>query len=278
MEQKLVVHQKNIGLAGEYIRERLPSIPHTALILGSGLGPLAENLSDTVALDYGDIPGFMQATAIGHSGRLLYGKLDGCPILAMQGRFHCYEGYDVLDTVFPVRVFAALGIKNLFVTNAAGGVNREFSDGALMLIRDHISLFADSPLCGANLAELGSRFPDMTYAYNRDFWQTAREAAQKTGIKLFEGVYAYAKGPQYETPAEVRTLAVLGADAVGMSTVGEVIAARHCAMEVIGLSCITNMAAGVVDKPLNHEEVLATSQRVSHDFCRLVTEIIKNLP
>ncbi|MCL2496651.1 MAG: purine-nucleoside phosphorylase [Clostridiales bacterium] len=277
MEQRLMIHQKNIGLAGEYIRGRIPSIPRTALILGSGLGPLTEKLDGAVGLDYGDIPGFMQATAIGHSGRLLYGKLDGCPILAMQGRFHCYEGYDVLDTVFPVRVFAALGIKNLFVTNAAGGINREFGDGALMLIRDHIALFADSPLRGANLAELGPRFPDMTYAYNRDYWQIAREAAQKTGIKLFEGVYAYAKGPQYETPAEVCTLAALGADAVGMSTVGEVIAARHCGMEVIGLSCITNMAAGVIDKPLNHEEVLATSQRVSHDFCRLVTEIIKKL-
>jgi len=277
MEQRLMIHQKNIVLATEYISERIPSIPRTALILGSGLGPLTENLVDPLALDYDDIPGFMQATAISHIGRLLHGTLDGCPILAMQGRFHCYEGYDVLDTAFPVRVFAALGMKNLFVTNAAGGINREFNDGALMLIRDHIALFANSPLCGANFEELGLRFPDMTYAYNRDFWQIAREAAQKTGVKLFEGIYAYAKGPQYETPAEIRALAALGADAVGMSTVGEVTAARHCGLEVIGLSCITNMAAGVIDKPLNHEEVLATSQRVSHDFCRLVTEIIKEL-
>lgn len=278
MEQQLIAHRENIALAGCYLRQHLPAIPSTALILGSGLSPLADQLAKAVTLDYRDIPGFMQATALGHAGKLVYGQLEGRPILAMQGRFHCYEGYEMLDTAFPVRVFAALGMKNLFVTNAAGGINRSFSDGALMLIRDHIALFADSPLRGANLDEIGLRFPDMTYAYSREFFEIARAAAQTTGIELREGIYAYAKGPQYETPAEIRALAALGADAVGMSTVGEVVAARHAGMNVLGLSCITNMAAGIIDKPLHHSEVLETSRRVANDFRRLVTEIIKNLP
>lgn len=278
MNQKLSEHQRSIKLAVQFLKDRLPVIPKTAVILGSGLGPLAEQLKNPVIIPYEDIPGFMKSTAIGHKGRLILGEIAGCPVLAMQGRFHCYEGYDILDTVFPVRVFCALGIKNLFVTNAAGGLNRNFSDGALMLITDHIALFAPSPLWGANIDDLGPRFPDMTYAYSRDFFSVARLASQKTGIKLFEGVYAYAKGPQYETPAEIRALAVLGADAVGMSTVGEVVTARHCGMSVIGISCITNMASGIIDKPLNHLEVLATSERVSADFCHLASEIIKNLP
>lgn len=275
---KLASHKENISLAAEYLKDRLPSIPRTALILGSGLGPLAKQLTEPVVIGYQDIPGFMASTAVGHEGKLIHGNIDGCPVLAMQGRFHCYEGYDVLDTVFPVRVFSALGVKNLFVSNAAGGINRGFSDGALMLITDHIALFADSPLKGANIDELGPRFPDMTYAYTRDYFEIARKAAEETRVKLFEGVYAYAKGPQYETPAEIRALAAIGADAVGMSTVGEVIAARHCGMNVVGVSCITNMAAGIMDKPLCHEEVLEVSSRVSNDFCRLTSAIIKNLP
>lgn len=278
MEQKLASHKKNIELAVKYLRDKLPSIPKTAVILGSGLGPLAQQLTNPVTIDYRDIPGFMSSTAVGHEGKLIHGNLDGRPVLAMQGRFHCYEGYDMLDTVFPVRVFSALGVENLFVSNAAGGINRDFSDGALMLITDHIAFLADSPLKGPNMDELGPRFPDMTRAYTREFFDIAREAARKLEIKLFEGVYVYAKGPQYETPAEIRAFAALGADAVGMSTVGEVIAARHCGMNVIGISCITNMAAGILDKLLCHEEVLATSQRVSGDFCRLTSAIINNLP
>ncbi|MCL2817056.1 MAG: purine-nucleoside phosphorylase [Clostridiales bacterium] len=278
MEQKLVSHLEKISQAAEYLKGVLPSVPSTAVILGSGLGPLADRLSGPLSIDYANIPGFMAATAAGHRGRLVHGALEGVPVLAMQGRFHCYEGYDVLDTVFPVRVFAALGVKNLFVSNAAGGINPGFRDGALMLITDHIALFADSPLKGANLETLGPRFPDMTRAYDRDFQQIARQAARETGIDLREGVYAYAKGPQYETPAEIHALAALGADAVGMSTAAEVIAACHCGMRVVGLSCITNMAAGIIGKPLNHEEVLAVSGRVSHDFCRLAASIIKNLP
>lgn len=278
MDQKLAAHKENIRVAADFLKEKLPSVPKTALILGSGLGPLAGQLTEPVVIDYKDIPGFMESTAIGHEGKLIHGNTGGCPVLAMQGRFHFYEGYDILDTIFPVRVFAALGVKNLFVSNASGGINRGFSDGALMLITDHIALFADSPLKGANLDELGPRFPDMTYAYTREYFDIARKAAQDTGVKLFEGVYAYAKGPQYETPAEIRAFAAMGADAVGMSTVGEVTAARHCGMNVIGVSCITNMAAGIMDKPLCHEEVLETSKRVSDDFCRLTSEIIKNLP
>lgn len=278
MDQKLVSHKENISLAVKYLKDRLPSIPKTALVLGSGLGPLARQIANPTVIDYSEIPGFMTATAIGHEGKLIHGEIDGYPVLAMQGRFHCYEGYDILDTVFPVRVFAGLGVKNLFVSNAAGGVNTEFCDGALMLITDHIAFLSESPLKGANIDELGPRFPDMTYAYTREFFEIARKCAQETGIKLFEGVYIYAKGPQYETPAEIRAFAALGADAVGMSTVGEVIAARHCGMNVIGISCITNMAAGIVDKPLCHEEVLAASERVSNDFCRLTSAIINNLP
>lgn len=278
MQQKLSKHQNNIHLAAQFLKNKLPSIPKTAVILGSGLGPLADQLQSPVIIPYADIPGFMTSTAIGHKGRLVFGEIDGIPVLAMQGRFHCYEGYDILDTVFPVRVFSAMGVKNLFVTNAAGGISPDFSDGALMLITDHIALFAPSPLWGPNLDEMGLRFPDMTYAYSREFFSIARSASQKIGIKLHEGIYAYAKGPQYETPAEIRALRAIGADAVGMSTVGEVITARHCNMEVIGISCITNMAAGIVDKPLCHEEVLATSKRISADFCRLASEIIKNLP
>lgn len=278
MEQKFASYVENISRAADYLKSRLPFIPKTALILGSGLGPLAERLTDPVTIEYKDIPGFLTSTVVGHVGKLIHGKIDGQPVLAMQGRFHCYEDYDVRDTVFPVRVFAALGVKNLFVSNAAGGINPGFGDGALMLITDHIALFAESPLKGPNIDELGPRFPDISYAYDRDFFEVARKAAKDTGIRLFEGVYAYAKGPQYETPAEVRAFALLGADAVGMSTVGEVVAAVHCGMRVVGVSCITNMAAGIIDKPLCHEEVLATSERVSNDFCRLVTSIIKNLP
>ncbi|MCL2677475.1 MAG: purine-nucleoside phosphorylase [Clostridiales bacterium] len=278
MEHKLASHREQIFAAAAYLRSVLPSIPQTAVILGSGLGPLAAQLNGPLAVDYREIPGFVASTAAGHSGRLVHGALEGQPVLVMQGRFHCYEGYDVLKTVFPVRVFAALGVKNLLVSNAAGGINPGLGDGALMLITDHIALFADSPLKGANLDELGPRFPDMTRAYDRDFQQIARQAALELEIRLFEGVYAYAKGPQYETPAEVRALAALGADAVGMSTVAEVTAARHCGMKVIGLSCITNMAAGIIDKTLNHEEVLEVSWRVSSDFCRLVTQIVKELP
>ena len=278
MQEKFTLYKENITRAKAYLEAALPSIPNTALILGSGLGPLADSLKNPVAIAYEDIPGFMKSTAIGHKGRLIHGEIDGCPILAMQGRFHCYEGYDVLDTVFPVRVFHALGIKNLFVTNAAGGINRSFSDGALMLITDQIALFADSPLKGPNIDEMGPRFPDMTYAYTKDFFKVARDAFATLNIPLFEGVYAYAKGPQYESPAEIRALSALGSDAVGMSTVAEVICARHCGMEVIGLSCITNMASGILDKPLCHEEVLATSKRVANDFSRLAAQIIKNLP
>lgn len=278
MDEKIVSHRENIKLASEYLKDRLPSVPKTAIILGSGLGPLADLIIDPVTINYRDIPGFVESTVDSHAGKLIHGKIDGCPVLAMQGRFHCYEGYDILDTVFPVRVFSALGIKNLFVSNAAGGINRGFSDGALMLITDHIAFLAESPLKGANLDELGLRFPDMTYAYTREYFEIARKCAGELGVKLFEGVYVYAKGPQYETPAEIRAFATLGADAVGMSTVGEVIAARHCGMNVIGISCITNMAAGIIDKALCHEDVMAVSERVSGDFCRLTSSIIKNLP
>ncbi|MCX7614538.1 MAG: purine-nucleoside phosphorylase [Clostridiales bacterium] len=270
-------HRQNISSASEYIRSHLKQIPKIAVVLGSGLGPLADTLVNTESIPYSDIPGFAQSTAPGHEGRLIAGDLNGCRILAMQGRFHSYEGYDVLDVVLPVRVFHTLGIKDIILTNAAGGINPDFSEGALMMITDHIGFLAPPALWGENLEEFGPRFPDMTYAYSRQLFELARKASKSTGIKLNEGIYAYAPGAQYETPAEIRVFSKLGADAVGMSTVPEAVAARHTGMSVLAISCITNMAAGIIDRELNHIEVLETSKRVADHFSNLIAEIIKNI-
>jgi len=271
-------HSEKIASASEFLKNRLGSVPDTAVVLGSGLGPFADAIEKTEVIPYDTIPGFLHSTAPGHAGLLIKGKTNGRSILAMQGRFHCYEGYDILDIILPVRVFKMLGVKNLLLTNAAGGINLGFSEGALMLIRDHIGFLAPQALWGENLSEFGPRFPDMTYAYSRELIKVAQASSKKTGIRLFEGVYAYAPGAQYETPAEIRALRALGADAVGMSTVPEVVAGRHAGMDVLAVSCITNMAAGVLDRPLAHEDVLSVSKRVADDFSRLMAEIIKNLP
>ncbi len=264
--------------AAEYIRSRIHETPQIGIILGSGLGPLVNALEQPVELDYSEIPGFAKTTVEGHAGKLVFGLLGGKRVLVMKGRFHYYEGHDMAQVVFHIRVFKLLGMEHLLVTNAAGGINTGFKPGDLMLITDHIGLFAPSPLRGRNLEEFGTRFPDMCNAYDAKLVENARETAKSEGFTLQEGVYAFAQGPMFETPAEIKVLGTLGADAVGMSTVPEVITARHCGMKILGISCITNMAAGVMGQPLNHNEVMDTARRVEQKFIFLVTRIVKNWP
>lgn len=271
-------NMKQIRTAAAHIMDKISGKPQIGIILGSGLGPLVNALEQPVEIDYSEIPGFPQTTVEGHEGKLVFGKLAGKQVLVMKGRFHLYEGYDVSQVVFHIRVFSLLGIKNLLVTNAAGGINTDFTAGDLMLITDHISFFAPSPLRGSNLDEFGIRFPDMCNAYDRDLISVAQSAANDDGISLKEGIYAFAQGPMFETPAEIRALRILGADAVGMSTVPEVIVARHCGMKVLGISCITNMAAGVLDETLNHKEVMETADRAGKSFLALVTGISARWP
>lgn len=273
--------QENMELwqaAADTIRNRIGENPQIGIILGSGLGSLVNTLEQPIEIDYSDIPGFPMTTVKGHAGKLVYGKLGGKQVLIMKGRFHIYEGYDVSQVIFHIRVFKLLGISDLLVTNAAGGINTEFEPGDLMMINDHISFFAPSPLRGTNLEEFGPRFPDMSNAYDSGLIGIAKEAAREEGIMLRQGIYAFAQGPMFETPAEIRALRMLGADAVGMSTVPEVIVARHCGMKVMGISCITNMAAGVKNETLNHEEVMETADRVGKSFSALVRRIIANWP
>jgi purine-nucleoside phosphorylase len=273
--------QENMELwqaAADTIRNRIGENPQIGIILGSGLGSLVNTLEQPIEIDYSDIPGFPMTTVKGHAGKLVYGKLGGKQVLIMKGRFHIYEGYDVSQVIFHIRVFKLLGISDLLVTNAAGGINTEFEPGDLMMINDHISFFAPSPLRGTNLEEFGPRFPDMSNAYDSGLIGIAKEAAREEGIMLRQGIYTFAQGPMFETPAEIRALRMLGADAVGMSTVPEVIVARHCGMKVMGISCITNMAAGVKNETLNHEEVMETADRVGKSFSALVRRIIANWP
>lgn len=263
--------------AAEFIQSKLSLMPKIAVVLGSGLGSLADKMQDVTMIAYEDIPHFPKATVQGHAGKLICGMLGGKAVLAMKGRFHYYEGHDMDQVVFHTRVFRLIGITTLIVTNAAGGVNKSFAPGDLMLITDHISFFAPSPLRGKNMEEFGVRFPDMNEAYSRVLLKTAREVAKALGYGVKEGVYAFAQGPMYETPAEIKALALLGADAVGMSTVPEVIAARHAGLQVLGISCITNMAAGILDQPLMHEEVIETAKRVEQKFEELVKGIIEKM-
>lgn len=249
--------------------------PEIGLVLGSGLGDLADTVKDAVFIDYHDIPHFPVSTVPGHKGRLVIGCLEGKTVLCMQGRFHYYEGYSMEEVVYPIRVMKMLGINNLFLTNAAGCVNESWKPGDLMLITDHIKLIADNPLRGANPAELGERFFDMTTAYDKSLITLAEKAAITKGIPIRKGVYMLFTGPSFETAAEVRFARIAGADAVGMSTVPEAIAASHMKMRTLGISCLTNMAAGILDQKLNHEEVLETGERVKTTFTALVREIIK---
>jgi purine-nucleoside phosphorylase len=264
--------------AADYIGTRTNVRPAIALVLGSGLGVLADEIENAVTISYADIPHFPVSTVEGHAGELLIGTLAGKPVLLMKGRFHMYEGYGAETVSFPVRVMKALGVTTLLVTNAAGGVNASFQPGDLMLISDHINFMFKNPLIGPNDPEVGVRFPDMSEAYSKRLRALARGVGEKVGVAFQEGVYAGLLGPTYETPAEIRMLRTLGADAVGMSTVPETIAARHSGIEVLGISCISNMAAGMLDQPLNHAEVMETAERVRETFIRVVKGIVAELP
>ena len=263
--------------AAKFLRARAKLRPQIAVVLGSGLGAFADELDGATRIPYARIPHFPHSTAVGHSGQLVVGKLSGVAVAAMQGRVHLYEGYSPAEVVFPVRALARFGIRAVILTNAAGGINTNYDQGALVILRDHINLLGANPLTGANDDRLGPRFPDMSEAYSATLRSTALEEARRLGIAPHEGVYAAVPGPSYETPAEIRYLRTIGADLVGMSTVPEVIAARHMHLRVLGISCVTNMAAGILDKPLNHEEVLETGRRVSGQFIALLRAVIPRI-
>ncbi|GIP32312.1 purine-nucleoside phosphorylase [Paenibacillus sp. J2TS4] len=260
-----------------WIRERISITPTMGLILGSGLGVLAESLEQPAVLPYREIPHFPVSTVEGHAGELVFGQWGGRPLVMMKGRFHLYEGYDGEAVTYPVRVMKALGVQTLLVTNSAGGINPSYQVGDFMLIRDHINFMFRNPLIGPNDDRLGPRFPDMSEGYSRRLLELAKRTASRLKIKVKEGVYVGMTGPTYETPAEVRMLRMLGGDAAGMSTVPEVIAARHAGIEVFGVSCITNMAAGMLDQPLSHAEVVATANRVQPQFIELMQALISEV-
>lgn len=263
--------------AAEYVKERAGTIPEAGIVLGSGLGDFAERAEILSAVGYGDIPDFPRSTVEGHKGRFIFGRVGETPVVIMQGRVHFYEGYSMEEVVMPIRLMKLLGIKTLLLTNAAGGVNKELSVGDLMLITDHISVFAPNPLIGENIGELGVRFPDMSEVYDRQLRAAAEESAKRLGIRLRQGVYCQLTGPSYETPAEIRMVSALGADAVGMSTAVEAIAARHMGLRVCGLSLITNMAAGISPAPLSHEEVKQAADAAAKRFGALVEDLTANI-
>jgi purine-nucleoside phosphorylase len=270
--------RENILEATSFINEKIDESPEIGLILGSGLGVLGDEIEEAVSISYSEIPHFPTSTVSGHKGQLIIGQLEGKTVIAMQGRFHYYEGYSLQQVTFPVSVMKQLGIESIIVTNAAGGINENFSAGNLMIISDHINNLGENPLIGKNDETLGERFPDMSKAYDTDFIQHATECARELNLLVQKGIYAANSGPTYETPAEVRMLRTWGADAVGMSTVPEVIVARHAGLRVLGISCISNMAAGILNQPLTHTEVIETTERVREDFLRLVKKIIGTIP
>jgi purine-nucleoside phosphorylase len=259
----------------EAVRKVTDFEPDIALVLGSGLGGFAENIEIETEIPYSDIPGFPVSTVPGHAGKFIFGYLDDKKIVCMKGRVHYYEGYDISDVVLPARLMYMLGAKILFLTNAAGGLGEGFRAGDLMLITDHVSLFAPNPLIGSNLDELGPRFPDMTNVYKKDLQDVIRAVAKENGIDLKEGTYAQCTGPSFESPAEIKLLGKLGVSAVGMSTVVEAIAANHAGMRVCGISCISNLAAGISGEPLSHEEVQEAADKAAPLFTKLVTESIR---
>lgn len=265
--------QKN----AELIRSKLPAVPEIGLVLGSGLGDLGEKIERPVHIDYADLEGFPVSTAPGHRGRFIFGRLAGKDVLCMQGRVHFYEGPPMESVVLPVRVMRAVGARVLLLTNAAGGVNPDYRPGDLVLLTDHINLMGTNPLIGPNDESLGVRFPDMSFAYAPGLRALAKECAAETGVPLREGVYLAGTGPSYETPAEIRAFRTLGADLVGMSTVPEVIAANHCGLEVLAISLVTNMAAGMLKQPLTEEEVLETGRKKGAELQRLIVKIIEKL-
>ncbi len=259
------------------VREKIDFEPKVAIVLGSGLGDYASQIDVVAELSYSEIQGFPVSTVPGHAGKFIFGYVGQVPVICMKGRVHYYEGYPISDVVLPVRLMKLLGAEVLFLTNAAGGVNTGFQAGDLMMIKDHIALFAPNPLLGANLEELGTRFPDMSAVYNKELQEVIRSTAEEYGISIQEGVYTYLTGPSYESPADIRALRALGTDAVGMSTVPEAIAANHCGMRICGISCVTNLAAGMSNGSLNHKEVQETADRTAADFQKLVTEVVKKL-
>lgn len=261
----------------EYIKGFIKEVPEIGLILGSGLGDMADNVEEKVIIKYSNVPNLPESTVHGHAGQFVFGKYNGKNVVMMQGRFHFYEGNKMEDTALPVYILKQLGVKNIIVTNAAGGVNTSFVPGDLMIIEDQINMSGSNPLIGKNFEEIGPRFPDMSRPYDRELIKLAESISTKLNIATKKGVYVMMSGPSYETPAEVRMVRIIGGDAVGMSTVPEVIAANHCGLKVLGISCITNMAAGILDQPLNHAEVIETSNKVKKEFISLVGEIIREM-
>lgn len=259
------------------VREKISFEPKIALILGSGLGDYADSIQIEAVLNYSDIEGFPVSTVLGHKGRFVFGYVNEIPVVIMQGRVHYYEGYPISDVVLPTRLMKMMGAKVLFLTNAAGGVNYNYHSGDFMMITDHITNFVPSPLIGENIDELGLRFPDMSQVYDLDLQDTIRETAKKLNISLQEGIYIQLTGPNFETPHEVKMCRILGADAVGMSTACEAMAANHMGMKICGISCISNLCAGMTDQPLTHQEVQETADRVAPLFKQLITESITNI-
>jgi purine-nucleoside phosphorylase len=260
--------------AAAFVRSRAPLAPKIGLVLGSGLGAFAKSLSDAVAIPYGEIPHFARSTAVGHRGELVVGTVEGVPVAVMAGRVHLYEGYPVSQVVFPVRMLGRMGARTLVLTNAAGSVNVDYRPGELVVLSDHINLTGVSPLTGPNEDELGPRFPDMSDAYDAALRAIAEEACRKAGVTAHQGVYLGLLGPSYETPAEIRMARALGADVVGMSTVLEVIAARHMGIRCLGISCVTNMAAGVLEQKIDHREVLEVGERVKQGLLEVLGRIV----
>ncbi len=263
--------------SAEYVKGFLPDQPEVSLVLGSALGPFAERIEDPVVIDYRDIPGFLVSTAPGHAGKLIYGTVGGKRVLCMSGRFHTYEGYSYEQLVKPVRLFRLLGVQAMILTNAAGAVNTDYHPGDIMIMKDHIKLNGDSPLRGPNIGAFGPRFFDTTRMYTPELRELAKSCAEETPLRVHEGVYMFFTGPQFETPAEIRAARILGADAVGMSTVTEALTAAHCGMPVLALSVMTNMAAGILDQPLTTEEVNEVGRVIAEDFSTYVTKIIERI-
>jgi purine-nucleoside phosphorylase len=268
---------EHAGEAADFVFSQTKLRPQIALVLGSGLGGFADEFSDAAKIPYAKIPHFPQSTAVGHAGKLVIGKVGAISIAGMQGRVHLYEGYSAKEVAFPIRVFARMGVKAVILTNAAGGIKREFVQGRLVVISDHINLQGVNPLTGPNDERFGLRFHDMTAAYDKRFREMTVGEGNRIGLGMYEGVYAAVLGPSYETPAEIRYLRAIGADLVGMSTVPEVIAARHSGIRVLGISCVTNAAAGILDRPLNHLEVLETAERVKGQFIGLLKAVIPRI-
>jgi len=263
-----------VEFAAKFISSQSPIKPLVAIVLGSGLGGFADELTDAIRISYGEIPHFARSTAIGHAGQLVLGNIGAWPVVIMQGRTHLYEGYPVQSVVFPMRVFARMGVRAAVLTNAAGGINLEYGQGRLVLIKDHINFQGQNPLVGTEDPRFGPRFIDMTEAYSKRYRQIALESGKRLGMDLAEGVYLALLGPSYETPAEIRFFRTIGADLVGMSTVPEVIAARQMGINVLAVSCVTNMAAGTTDAPIHHEEVLEIGRRIAGQFTALLRDVV----